>query len=209
MFSFFGDYTYWILLVALLVIAGVVTFKSFSPGVINKRPGSIALNNLVILLGVGLLLVVFIQYSWLAGVLTLVAALIVVGIGGRVVEMRMVRGPIAMSKPITDYLRENIQSLNINDEVLGKLVGEYKDLRVVFEPLREKMTEDEIRALFAMIAVSNELSVDDKAGAHFALDAILDGSFPPVDGLVKLEKVFGAEFVKSILEKDAELRSNN
>jgi hypothetical protein len=29
------------------------------------------------------------------------------------------------------------------------------------------MTEDEIRALFAMIAVSNELSVDDKA--HISL----------------------------------------
>lgn len=208
MFSFFGDYLYWILLGALLVITGVVTLKSFSPGVISKRPNPIALNNLLIIVGSGLLIVVFIKYSWLAAILTIIAALVIMGIGGRVVERRMIGGRITTSEPMTDYLRENIQRLNIRDEVLAGLVSEYKDLRVVIEPLREKMTEQEIRSLFAMIASSDELLVAEKAVAHFALDAILDGSFPPADGLVQLEKVFGAEFVKSILEKDEELRSD-
>src|SRR5882724_8752859 len=147
MFSFFFDFLYWILLGAILVITAVVTLKSFSSGVISKRPGSIALNNLLILAGFGLLVVIFIQYSWLAAMLTIIAALIVMGIGGRVVERRMIRGPMPTAEPITDYLRENVQRLNIRDEVLAGLVSEYKDLRVVIEPLREKMTEDEIRAL--------------------------------------------------------------
>jgi hypothetical protein len=209
MFSFLFDFLYWILLGAVLVITAVVTLKSFSPGVISKRPGSIALNNLLILAGFGLLVVVFIQYSWLAAILTIIAALIVMGIGGRVVERRMISGPLTTVEPATDYLRENVQRLNVRDEVLAGLVSEYKDLRVVIEPLREKMTKKEISALFAMIASSDELLVDEKAVAHFALDAILDGTFPPANGLVQLEKVFGAEFVKSILEKDAELRSNS
>jgi hypothetical protein len=207
MFSFLGNYLYWILLVVILVITGVVTVKSFSRGVITKRPGSVALNNLLILIGLGLLLVVLIEYSWLAAIVTVIAALIVMGLGGRVVERRMVLGPNGTSESLTDYLKQNIQGLDIGDDLLGKLVGEYKDLGVVVEPLRKKMSDDEIRSLYAMITCSHEFLDEDKAVAYFALDAILDGSFPPTDALATLEKAFGPEFVKSIVEKDAELRT--
>ena len=58
-----------------------------------------------------------------------------------------------------------------------------------------------------MITCPHEFLDEDKAVAYFALDAILDGSFPPTNALVILEKAFGPEFVKAILEKDAELRT--
>jgi hypothetical protein len=129
------------------------------------------------------------------------------GLVGRVVERRMVRESNGMSEPLTDYLKQNIQGLDIGDDVLARLVSEYKDLRVVVEPLRKKMSDDEIRALYAMITCSHEFLDEDKAVAYFALDAILDGSFPPTDALAILEKAFGPEFVKSIVEKDAELQT--
>ncbi len=207
MFSFLGNYLYWILLAVTLVITGVVTVKSFSRGVIAQRPGSVALNNLLILIGLGLLLVVLIEYSWFAAILTVIAALIVMGLGGRMVERQMVLGSNGTSEPLTDYLKQNIQSLDIGDDMFGRLVSEYKDLRVVVEPLHKKMSDDEIRALYAMITCSHEFLDEDKAIAYFALDAILDGSFPPTDALAILEKAFGPEFVKSIVEKDAELRT--
>jgi hypothetical protein len=116
--------------------------------------------------------------------------------------------PVAKTEPITDYLKENIQSLNIRDEVLVSLVNEYEKLRVAFEPLRQKMTKAETMDLFARVECSHELLVEEKAVAYFALDAILDGSFPPADGLAQLGKAFGPEFVKSVLERAAEIPSN-
>ena len=71
-----------------------------------------------------------------------IAAVIVMGLGGRVVEMRMVRGPNATSEPLPDHLKQNIQGLDIGDDLFGKLVIEYKDLRVVVDPLRKKMSDD-------------------------------------------------------------------
>src|SRR5947207_2516624 len=111
MFSFLGNYLYWILLAVTLLITGVVTVKSVSRGVITKRPGSVALNNLLILIGLGLLIVVLIEYSWLAALLTVIAAVIVMGLGGRVVAMRIVRGSNATSEPLADHLKQNIQGL--------------------------------------------------------------------------------------------------
>jgi hypothetical protein len=60
-----------------------------------------------------------------------------------------------------------------------------------------------------MIANSDELLVAEKAVAHFALDAILDGSFPPSDGLVHLEKAFGPEFANSIRQLETNQITQN
>ena len=66
------------------------------------------------------------------------------------------------------------------------------------------MTVAEVDQLFMLIADSNELSLEEKAVADFALLAVLEGGRPSVGGLSCLRAPLGHDFVEAVLAKHAE-----
>lgn len=91
----------------------------------------------------------------------------------------------------------------ISRERFMQLAKEWEGSEVVFEPVRDHMTQAEVDELFNLIATCDELTLDDKAVADFALLAVLEGMSPSPDGLSCLKKVFGDEFVQPVLDKQA------
>lgn len=96
----------------------------------------------------------------------------------------------------------------ISKERFMQLAEEWKEAEVLFEPLTEKMTQDEVDELFNFVDASDEVTLDEKAMADFALLATLEGLRASSDGLRSLSKICGQDFVQAILDKYAELDDN-
>ena len=84
--NFIFSISYWLLCIPLLIIVAIAVVTSMHPKIINKNPNALALNNLMILIGIGLLVTIFVLYSWLAGITSIILSIIVIGITGRIRE---------------------------------------------------------------------------------------------------------------------------
>jgi len=56
------------------------------PKILERNPTALALNNLMIIVGIGLLVAVFIVYSWLAGVMCLILSVMAIAVAARLRE---------------------------------------------------------------------------------------------------------------------------
>ena len=92
-------------------------------------------------------------------------------------------------------------------ETILQLLREYKSGDIIFEPIRNKLTEAEQEKLYEQIDKSDILSSQEKAKAIIGLMMILDGSFPKRSIVSYLEKVFGEELIKIIEKKRNEFKS--
>jgi len=84
--EFITAMTFWLLCIPVLIICGVATFTSMHPKILKRNPTALALNNLMIIVGIGCLITIFVVHSWLAGGICLILAIIVFGIAGRLQE---------------------------------------------------------------------------------------------------------------------------
>ena len=66
-----------------MIIFGTATVTSMHPKILERNPTALALNNLMIILGIGFLVAVFVVHSWLAGVACLIFSVISIGIAAR------------------------------------------------------------------------------------------------------------------------------
>jgi len=103
------------------------------------------------------------------------------------------------------YIEKYLNSGLVEEEYVVKLLKEYENQEVVFEPPRNRLDVLDINSLYAKIDRSELLIPKEKAEAIFALMSILDGSFPQKSSTVLLKKVFGKEFEIVIQRKKKEL----
>jgi len=204
MHSFIYNPAYYIFLVPLLLISCAAVFTSFLPAVVQKKPTAVALNNLLIITGIGLLIAIFIIHSWLAGLLSLILSIVTSVITYHIHEKLFIKKLFKSARDNTPYTRIQKLSHFTTKQHFLALYKEYEKLRVSFEPLRNKLNISEINKLFDIIEASTTLSNNDKVIAGFALLALLDGSYPKYEGLITLQSTFGDEFVESIIEKQKE-----
>lgn len=84
--EFISTITFWLLCIPVLIIFGAATFTSMHPKILERNPTALALNNLMIIVGIGFLITIFVVHSWLAGGMCLVLSVIAVGIAARLRE---------------------------------------------------------------------------------------------------------------------------
>jgi len=84
--DFLSSTTYWFLCVPVSVIFGTATIISMHPKILERNPNALALNNLMIIIGIGLLVGIFVFYSWLAGLTCIVLSIVGIGVGVRIRE---------------------------------------------------------------------------------------------------------------------------
>jgi hypothetical protein len=96
----------------------------------------------------------------------------------------------------------------INKEIITQLLEKYKSGDIIFEPIREKLTEKEQEDLYAEIDKSDLLSSEEKIETIISLMSILDGIFPEPNMIFSLEKVFGKEFMEAIEKKRDEFKTD-
>lgn len=94
----------------------------------------------------------------------------------------------------------------VEENYILNLLKEYTEQDVIFEPIRDKITDEDIDALCLKIDNSELLTPKHKIEAIVALMSILDGSFPNETFISHLEKVLGTEFVATLKEKRNELK---
>ena len=88
------------------------------------------------------------------------------------------------------------------------LIEEYKSGDIIFEPIRNKLTEQEQENLYEQIDRSKILSSQEKLEAIIGLMMVLDGSFPEPPIVSLLEKVFGKEFMEEIEKKREKFKND-
>lgn len=84
-------------------------------------------------------------------------------------------------------------------EMKGKLKGEMP--KVDYEPIRPKFTQTEIDSFFDKVKNSPNLNEWDVITANNGLLKMLDGTVPTEGELKLLNKVYGNEFTKAVLDK--------
>ena len=86
--------------------------------------------------------------------------------------------------------------------IIGKLKGELiPEAKPRFEPVKDKLTEDDIKSLFIKTWKHPYLTNWEKITAATGLTDIFAGKIPPASTLVLMEEVYGSELMKSILSK--------
>lgn len=83
MFEFFGNIFYLSMLSLVLIIMYVVTKNSWSKEILSKNSNALIWNNSFIILGIILVASMFFIFSWFAGVVTVIFAIIVYIIAAR------------------------------------------------------------------------------------------------------------------------------
>lgn len=91
---------------------------------------------------------------------------------------------------------------------IAYFLEEYKLGDIIFEPIRNKLTEQVQENLYEKIDKSEILSSQEKLGAIIGLMMVLDGSFPEPPIVSLLEKVFGKEFIEEIEKKREEFKTD-
>jgi len=89
MFEFLTNIFYWLFLGAILILTRTITHNAFSKEVLSKQPNALLWNNSFIILNIVFVIIVFVWFSWVAGILTLILAFIICSIIGRKIEKRM------------------------------------------------------------------------------------------------------------------------
>lgn len=87
--------------------------------------------------------------------------------------------------------------------ILGKLKGELAkpEAKIAFEPVKEKLTEEELKALYIRTWKHPYLDNWEKISAADGLTNLLMGGIPQPKKLVLLEEIYGSELIKNILSK--------
>ena len=80
-----------------------------------------------------------------------------------------------------------------------EFLKEYATTEVVFEPIRDNLDDDEQNALFKQLDESESLSPRERFEAIGALIMLMDGQFPDLEKIENLGKVFGNNFVESVV----------
>jgi len=96
----------------------------------------------------------------------------------------------------------------INQETFIRLLDEYKSQRIVYEPVRNKLTQVEQEELYMQIDNSDFFSPQEKFETVIGLMMVLDGSCPEPRILSYLKKVFGKEFVETIEKKKEKFKES-
>ena len=96
----------------------------------------------------------------------------------------------------------------LNQASVQQLLQEYKSGDIIFEPIRNQLTQRDQEDLYARIDKSNFLSPQEKIETIIGLMMLLDGSFPEPPIVSQLEKIFGKEFTETIEGKRDEFRSD-
>ena len=111
-------------------------------------------------------------------------------------------------KPVIEkkYFEKYRNMLNHQDVL--RLIEEYKTGDIVFEPIRNKLTEAEQEDLYIRIDKSDFLSPQEKIETIIGLMIILDDSFPEAPIVSRLGKVLGKEFMETIEKKCDELKAD-
>ncbi len=77
MFEFFGNIFYLLLLGLVLVITYVAIRNAWSKEILSKQANALIWNNSLIILGLIVIIAIFFLFSWIAGITTIILALIV------------------------------------------------------------------------------------------------------------------------------------
>lgn len=94
----------------------------------------------------------------------------------------------------------------LNKQRILQLIEEYKSGIIVFEPIRNTLTEQEQDELYSKIDNANLLNHQEKFETIIGLMMVLDGSFPDDIIVAQLGKVFGREFMDTIIQKRNEFK---
>lgn len=94
----------------------------------------------------------------------------------------------------------------VNQETIMRLIEEYLSQDIIYEPIRNKLTQVEQEELYMQIDNSDFLSHQEKVETFMGLMMVLDGSFPEPKILSNMKKVFGKEFVEAIEETKKDLK---
>jgi len=87
--------------------------------------------------------------------------------------------------------------------ILSKLKGELvpPEAKIVFEPIKEKLTQEQLKSLYVRTWKHPYLDNWEKISAADGLTNLLMGEIPQAKKLVLLEEIYGSELVKHILSK--------
>jgi len=105
----------------------------------------------------------------------------------------------------TKYFEKYRETLN--QASVQQLLEEYKSGDIIFEPIRNQITQTDQEELYAKIDKSNFLSPQERIETIIGLMMILDGSFPEPPIVSHLEKIFGKEFMETIERKRDEFKT--
>jgi len=111
-------------------------------------------------------------------------------------------------KPIIEkkYFEKYKNMLDQSDVL--QLIEDYRTGDIIFEPIRNKLTDAVQEDLYIRIDKSNYLSPKEKIEAIIGLMMILDGSFPEAPIVSRLGNVLGKEFMKTVEEKKDEFKTD-
>ena len=101
---------------------------------------------------------------------------------------------------VSDILREAKGEQGYR-EALNKLKGQLVEKVPQFEAPRKTLTQSDLDETFNAIQTTGKLDLFEKVHAQNGLAKLFDGDIPQPSQLVLLEDVFGADFVKGVLEK--------
>jgi len=113
------------------------------------------------------------------------------------------------SKRITQvekFIEEQIDQVGGEEgyrAILGKLKGELiaPEAKIRFEPIKDKLTQSEIKDLFVRTWKHPYLDNWEKINAADGLTRLLSGDIPQPNQLVLLEEIYGTDLIKAILSK--------
>lgn len=106
----------------------------------------------------------------------------------------------------TKYFEKYRETLN--QVSVQQLLEEYKSGDIIFEPIRNQLTQPDQEELYAKIDKSNFLSPQERIETIIGLMMILDGSFPESPIVSRLEQIFGKEFTETIERKRDEFKTD-
>ena len=101
------------------------------------------------------------------------------------------------------YMRK--YSRLVHPHVYNELLKQYRDGPIIFEPVRKKISEEDLDRLYSKIDTADFLSNQEKFETIVTLMYLIDGSFPENDKIMsRLEKIFGKDFIKTVEVKRKE-----
>jgi len=109
-------------------------------------------------------------------------------------------------REIQRYIEETIDNVGGEEGyrmILSKLKGELltPETKITFEPVKEKLTQEELKALYLRIWEHPYLDTWEKISAADGLTNLLQGGIPQPSKLTLLEEIYGSELIKNILSK--------
>lgn len=94
----------------------------------------------------------------------------------------------------------------LNQQKILQLFEEYETGITVFEPIRNRITEQEQDEMYSKIDNSNLLDHQEKFETIIGLMMVLDGLFPSDTIVSRFGKIFGKEFMDTIIQKRNEFK---